>query len=33
MAKSYNGAVREGGYIIDFKVGQRFGEPQERAER
>jgi hypothetical protein len=21
---------REGGYVIDFKVGQSFGEPQAR---
>jgi hypothetical protein len=26
MARSYK--CREGGYVIDFKVGQSFGEPQ-----
>jgi len=24
---------REGGYVIDFKVGQSFGEPQHKGEK
>jgi hypothetical protein len=27
MARSYNRTWREGGYVIDFKVGQSLGEP------
>ena len=35
MARSYNEQWREGGYVIDFKVGQSFGEPhgQQRTNR
>jgi hypothetical protein len=29
MARSYNKTVAGGGYVIDFKVGQSFGEPRD----